>query len=115
MILVNLFKIFCINATAAALIKRHPEFNLSHIDLEKLSWWKGLFKRMGFVRRITTTGKVQISEEVLKEVEMTYFHSIVSTIENKKIPKSLVINLDQTPSKYVPGCNKTLAPKGRVY
>ena len=43
---------------------------------------------------------------------MTYFHSIVTTIENKKIPKSLVINLDQTLSKYVPGCNKTLAPKG---
>ena len=67
---------------------------------------------MGFVRRMATTGKVPISEEVRKEVEMTYFHSIVTTIENKKIPKSLVINLDQTPSKYVPGCNKTLAPKG---
>ena len=67
---------------------------------------------MGFVRRMVTTGKVQISEEVRKEVEMTYFHSIGSPIENKKIPKSLVINLDQTPSKYVPGCNKTLAPKG---
>ena len=37
---------------------------------------------------------------------MTYFH-----FENKKIPKSLVINLYQTPLKYVPGCNKTLAPK----
>ena len=67
---------------------------------------------MGFVRRMATTGKVPISEEVRKEVEMTYFHSIVTTIENKKIPKSLVINLDQTPSKYVPGCYKTLAPKG---
>ena len=67
---------------------------------------------MGFVRRMAMTGKVPISEEVRKEVEMTYFHSIVTTIENKKIPKSLVINLDQTPSKYVPGCNKTLAPKG---
>ena len=67
---------------------------------------------MGFVRQMATTGKVPISEEVRKEVEMTYFHSIVTTIENKKIPKSLVINLDQTPSKYVPGCNKTLASKG---
>ena len=67
---------------------------------------------MGFVRRMATTRKVQISEEVRKEVEMTDFHSIVSTIENKKIPKSLVINLDQTPTKYVPGCRKTLAPKG---
>ena len=67
---------------------------------------------MGFVRRMATTGKVPISEEVRKEVEMTYFHSTVTTIENKKIPKSLAINLDQTPSKYVLGCNKTLAPKG---
>ena len=67
---------------------------------------------MCFVRRMATTGKVPISEEVRKEVEMTYFNSIVTTIENKKILKSLVINLDQTPSKYVPGCSKTLAPKG---
>ena len=66
---------------------------------------------MGFVRRMATTGKVPISEEVRKEVEMTYFHSIVTTIENKKIPKSLVINLDQTQSKYAPGCNIRLAPK----
>ena len=67
---------------------------------------------MSFVRQMATTGKVPISEEVRKEVEMTYFHSIVTTIENKKISKSLVINLDQTPLNYVPGCNKTLAPKG---
>ena len=99
------------NATAATLIKRHPEFNLSDSDLEKSSWWKSLFKRIGFVRRMATTGKVPISEEVRKEVVMTYFHPIVTTIKSKKIPKSLVINLDQTPSKYVPGCNKTLAPK----
>ena len=61
---------------------------------------------------MATTGKVEISEEVRKEVETTYLHSIVSIMENNKIPKSMVINLDQTPSKYVPGCNKTLAPKG---
>ena len=60
---------------------------------------------------MATMGKVPISEEVCKEVEMTYFHSFVTTIENKKISKSLVINLDQTQSKYVPGHNKTLAPK----
>ena len=67
---------------------------------------------MGFVPRMATTGKVEISEEVQKEVETTCLHSIVSIIENNKIPKSMVINLDQTPSKYVSGCNKTLAPKG---
>ena len=67
---------------------------------------------MGFVRRAATTGKVPISEEVRKEVELSYHHSIVTAIETKKIPPSLVINLDQTPSKFVPGCNKTLAPRG---
>ena len=61
---------------------------------------------------MATTGKVEISEEVRKEAETTYLHSIVSIMGNNKIPKSVVINLDQTPSKYVPGCNKTLAPKG---
>ena len=55
---------------------------------------------------MATTGEVEIS------VETTYLHSIVSIMENNKMPKSVVINLDQTPSKYVPGCNKTLAPKG---
>ena len=93
-------------------MKGHPEFNLSHINLKKSLWWENLFKRMGFVRQMAMTGKVPFSEEVSKEVEMTYFHSTVTTIENKKIPKLLAINLDQTPSKYVLGCNKTLAPKG---
>ena len=67
---------------------------------------------MGFVRRMATTGKVEISEEVRKEVETTYLHSIVSIMENNKIPKSMVINLDQASSKYVSGCKKTLASKG---
>ena len=61
---------------------------------------------------MATTGKVEISEEMQKEVETTYLHLIVSIMENNKIPKLMVINLDQTPSKYVPGYNKTLAPKG---
>ena len=67
---------------------------------------------MGFARRMATTWKVEISEEVRKEVETTYLYSIVSIMENNKIPKAKITNLDQTPSKYVPGCNKTLAPKG---
>ena len=99
-------------ATARALIQRHPEFNLSHINLEDSSWNRSLFQRVGFVRRQATTGKVAISEEVRKEIEKDYLHSIVAKIENNKIHPSLVLNLDQTPSKFVPGCNKTLAPQG---
>ena len=56
------------------------------------------------------TGKVEISEEVRNDVETIYLHSNVSVMENNKI--SMVINLDQIQLKYVPGCNKTLAPTG---
>ena len=37
---------------------------------------------------MATTGKVEISEEVQKEVEATYLHSIFSIIENNKGDKS---------------------------
>ena len=99
-------------ATAQALIKRHPELNLYHINIEESSWSKSLFKRMGFRRRLATTGKVSISEELKKEIEESYLYFIVKKIEENQIPHTLVINLDQTPSKFVPGCNKTLAEKG---
>ena len=99
-------------ATAKALIKRNPELNLSHLKIEDSSWSKSLFKRMGFKRRLATTGKVSIPEELQKEIEESYLYSIVKKIEDNKIPASLIINLDQTPSKFVPGCNKTLAKKG---
>ena len=99
-------------ATAKAVIKRHPELNMHHIDVEDSSWAKSLFKRMGFKRRLATTGKVSIPKELEEEIKESYLYSIVQKIENNEIPASLVINLDQTPSKFVPGCNKTLAEKG---
>ena len=67
---------------------------------------------MGYVRRLATTGKVKISEKLKAEIETAYLYGIVQKINEHKIPSSMVINLDQTPSKFVPGCNKTLAKKG---
>ena len=47
-----------------------------------------------------------------KELEKSYLHGIVKKIEDNDISQSLVLNLDQTPSKYIPVLNKTMAPKG---
>lgn len=91
---------------------RHPELNLDHLYLPGSSWAQSLLRRMKFVRRLGTTGKVPISEDLQKELELTYLYGIVSKIEKNNIPHSLVLNLDQTPSKYVPTSNKTMAPKG---
>ena len=66
---------------------------------------------MGFVRRPATTGTVEISEKVKAEIETVYLYGIVQKINRHKIPSSIIINLDQTSSKFVPGCNKTLAKK----
>ena len=99
-------------ATAHTLIKRHPELNLDQMNIEDSSWSKSLFKRMGFKRRLPTTGKVSISPELHQEIQEAYLYSLVKKIEENDIPASLVLNLDQTPSKFVPGCNKTLAKKG---
>ena len=67
---------------------------------------------MKFVKRFGTTGKVQVSEPLRKEVGISYLNSIVLIIEENNIPLSLVLNLDQTPTKFIPGSNKTLALKG---
>ena len=95
-----------------ALIKRHPESQLDHIDLDNATWARSLFHRMKFVRRMGTTGKVKIPDSLREEVEISYLHAIVRTIEENNIPTSLVMNLDQTPTKFIPGTNKTMALKG---
>ena len=99
-------------ATAKALMARYPEYNLGHIDLDSSSWTKSLFKRMGFVKRMSTTGKVEIPEGAIREAELDYLHDIVSLAEKNDIPSCLIMNLDQTPLKYIPSARQTLAKQG---
>ena len=66
---------------------------------------------MGFKRRLRTTGKVEIPEGARKEAELLFLHNIVSVVERYEIPDSLKINLDQTPLKYIPAMNHTLAKR----
>ena len=56
---------------------------------------------MGFARRLETTGKVPIPDSLKKELKKPYLHNIVKKIEDSNIPPSLVLNLDQMPSKYI--------------
>ena len=67
---------------------------------------------MSFVRRLGTTGKVPIPDSLKKELQKSYLYGIVKKIEDNDIPPSLVVNVDQTPSKYIPVLNKTMATKG---
>ena len=75
-------------AVVQALIKRHPEMELGCINLTDLFWTKSLFRRMSFEKRVAR-----------EEIELVFFHEIVRKVERYKIPHSLILNLDQTPTK----------------
>ena len=81
---------------AKVLIARNPQLNLDHIDLDSSSWAKSLFQRMGFTRRMKTTGKVEIPEGAKQEAQLLYLHNIVTLVEEhntmaKKGIKSVAI------------------------
>ena len=66
----------------------------------------------GFVLRRKTAVKVLISEGALKEAELKFHHQIVNYVEKYQIPPSLIINFDQTPSKYVQISLNTMEKEG---
>ena len=68
---------------------------------------------MGYVRRFATTGTMELRQDIKRETELLYIHDIVNLIENHKIPKSMVLNLDLTPVKYI-SCDKTTFAKPRM-
>ena len=98
-------------ATATALIESSTEEHLKKIKLTR-NWAQSLFRRMKFTRRVATTAKVPIPEKTRKEIELVFMHRIVQKVEKYSIPPSLIINIDQTPTKYVPVSKSTLAKKG---
>ena len=101
------------NATAKALMSKYP-YVVGQVDVDSSRWAKSLFSRMNFVKRRKTSFKVDIPDGARKEIEFLFLHEIVSLVEKHKIPPALIINIDQTPIKYVPVGNETLAPRGET-
>ena len=99
-------------ATAKALIARSQDEHLKCIDLESTSWAKSLFKRMGFKKQTCTTSKQEILELAKKEAKLIFQHQIANNVKRHSVPSSLMMNFDQTPLKYAPVANQTLAQKG---
>ena len=88
---------------------------VGQVDVDSSRWAKSLFSRMNFVKRKKTSSKVDIPDGARKEIEFLFLHDqIVSLVEKHKIPPALIINIDQTPIKYVPVGNETLVPRGET-
>ena len=103
-----LFSAAAISATKA-LVARNLQYNLSHINLDSWHWAQSLFRRMGFKKRMRTTGKVEIPEDARKKADLLYIRNILTTVEKYEIPHSLIMNLGQTTLKYIPAMNHTMA------
>ena len=101
------------NATANALISEYP-YVAGDIDVNSFHWVKSLFARMNFVKRKKTSSKVDIPEKARMEIEFLFLHEIVTKVEKQNIPPELILNIDQTPLKYVPVGNETLTPRGET-
>ena len=64
------------------------------------------------MRRAKTTSKPEILERAKNEAALILHHQIVDLVEKYQISSSMLINIDQTPLKYAPASNQTMAQKG---
>ena len=97
--------------TAVVLLSRTDEESVQNVVVTT-TWGKSLLQRVGFRRQAATTSEVEISDSAKKEEGLLHHYRITSIVQKNKIPESLVINNDQTPSKYVQVGRFTKAPKG---
>ena len=99
-------------AVANVLVQRYPEYNLNHIQFCNRCWNTSLFTRMNFVRRAGTTGKIEITEGVRKEAELTFLHQIIQHLESFTNSTISYTNLDQTNYKLFSVSKTTMTKKG---
>ena len=70
---------------------------------------------MNFSRRAAATSRPSIIQSLWEEINTQYLHDIASAVRTYNIPDELILNADQTPSKYVPSTNVTLAEQGTAH
>ena len=77
-------------ATAKALISKY-RYVAGDIDVNSSRWAKSVFARMNFVKRRTTSSKVDIPDKARKEIEFLFLHEIVTKVEKHKVNLVIVI------------------------
>ena len=79
------------------------------------SWTRSLYQRMNFSRRAVTTSRPIITRSLWAEVRSRYLFENIDNALKYSIPDELIINVDQTPSKFVATDNVTMAAKGEKH
>ena len=97
------------STTANVLLSISEDLSLENIKTKPM-WGRNILQRLGFQRRVATARKVEVPEGARKEAGLQHHFRIVNIIEKHNIPKSLVLNSDQTTSKYVTVGRTAMAP-----
>ena len=74
-------------------------------------WADSLLGRMGLVKRKATKAARKIPDD-FADVKLAFLQRVASTVKETNIPFELIINWDQTGSKFVPASQWTLADEG---
>ena len=71
----------------------------------------GSNRPMNLSRRMATKPRPTITRSICLELRTQYLYHIVDSVVTYNIPNELIINADETPSKYVFTENVTMAEK----
>ena len=66
------------NAVAKALITESNYASLKAIAIDSSFWAKTLFKRIGFVKQASNTGRVEILDDARKETTLPFHYEIMN-------------------------------------
>ena len=73
---------------------------------------RSLYQRMKFSRRAVTMSRHVITRSLWVEVRSQFLYEITDKVLKHSIPDELIINADQTPSKFVSADNVAMIAKG---
>ena len=72
-------------AVAQALIKKSADEHIKFINLISSIWTQSLFQRMGFVRRMRTTDKLEIPHQAVMKAKLLFQNQIACLVEKNNI------------------------------
>ena len=75
-------------------------------------WLQSLYSRINMSRRTVTTSRPIVTSSLWEEVRTQFHNDTTSAVLKYNIPDELILNIDQTPSKFVPAENVTIAETG---
>lgn len=103
-----------VRASALALIESNPSTSQQLVKFSMpRSWVQSIYRRLGFSKRMDTTGRPPVPQGLYNECRREYLCDIHDKVRKYSIPPDLVLNTDQTPCSYVSVGKSTMAKRGQ--